>query len=238
MDQAEERKARQTKAMDACWKAAREGVGRLLEEAKVYKGTEAHLYRGEATMIMEHVTPFYWGLATASFLFITFRVTGSKRFQLYRDAMFQRKPSTTTTRNGADPAKQQWKSLIERQTEEKAELANDLTRLPFDFFVSILGGCSTILLLSKPDKMGNDFVNAPLMPGKSLIYKTICPPLQAAYDEQDPNVFQETNEGMLVIFEAFVKNCRIRTEFIKQQTLRGVARSDAVPYPGLKGASE
>jgi hypothetical protein len=237
MDQDEARKARQANAMEAFWKAAREGASRLMDEATEWRGPEARYYRNEGTIFMEHVTHFYWGLAAGSFLFITFRVTGSKRFQLFREKYFYKKPMHATMSNAADPSKQQWKSLLERQMEEKAELANDLTRLPFDIFVSIMGGCSSVLLLSKPDKLERDFVAAPLVPGKSLIHKAMCPPFEAAFDKQDPTVFREKDAGMLVTFEHFVRNCRIRSEFIQQQTQRGDARPNVVPYPGLQGVS-
>ena len=227
------RKARQTSAMEAFWSATKEGASRLLDEAPVWRGPDARFYRREAAIVMEHVTPLYWGLAAGSFLFVTFRISGSKRFQMYRDAYLYGKAMPTTPVN--DPTKQQWKSLLERQTEEKAELANELTRLPFDIFISIMGGCSSVLLLSKPDKLERDFVAVPLVPGKSLIAKTMCPPIQQVYERQDLRVFEGSDAGLLQTFRGFAENCRIRSEYIQQQTQRGEARPDVVPYPGLQG---
>ena len=231
------RKARQTSAMEAFWSATKEGATRLLDEAPEWRGPDARFYRREAAMFMEHVTPLYWGLAAGSFLFVTFRVSGSKRFQLYRDAYLYGKPMPTTTASNNDPTKQQWKSLLERQTEEKAELANELTRLPFDIFISIMGGCSSVLLLSKPDKIERDFVAVPLVPGKSLISNTMCPPIQEVYVRQDPLVFDGSDVGLLKTFQGFAENCRIRSEYIQQQTQRGAPRPDVIPYPGLQGSS-
>jgi hypothetical protein len=225
---------KQTKALEAFWKAAKEGASRLVDEASTWSGPDARFYRAEGRVVMEHISPLYWGLATGSFLFITFRIAGSKRFQTYRDLYLYGAP---VPHNPPSSTKQQWKSLLDRQTEEKADLASDLTRLPLDLFVSILGGCSSILWLSKPEKLQNDFIASPLTPGKSLIHSCVCPVFEEAYNKQDESVF-EGGGGveMLTTFDAFVKNCRIRSEFIQRQAAQG-NQSDVVPYPGLHGAS-
>jgi hypothetical protein len=232
MDPVESRKARQTRAVESFWNACKTGGSRLLDEASAWNGSDARHYRAEAAIVMEHIAPIYWGLGVGSFLFITFRVTGSKRFQIFRDSFVYGKPTSSPPKQT-----QEWKSLLDRQRDEKAELANDLTRLPFDLFVSVTGACSSMLWLSKPDKLQRDFVAAPLLPGKSLIYSTVCPVLEDAYDKHDASVFQGSDAPLLSAFDAFVKNCRIRSEYIERLRQVGFARPDIVPYPGLQGES-
>lgn len=233
----EDRKARQATAMEAFWAAAKTGLGQLSENASEWRGQDARYYRAEADVFMEHVTPFYWGLATASFLFVTFRVTGSKKFQLYRETFLFGRPLPTITNDVANSPKGQWKSFLERQADQKAELAKELTRLPLDAFVSVMAGCSTILMMSNFEKLEHDFSEAPLMPGKSLIYESMCPAFENAFMEQDLDVFDGDDAGLLATWQGFVQNCRIRTQYIERSSVEGDSRSDVVPYPGLQGVT-
>lgn len=234
MDRDADRQAHRARAVEAFWAAARAGAARLAEEAPAaWRGPEARFYRAEAAAVVAHANPLFCGLGVACALFVTFRVTGSKSFQLYRDLyLFGRHMPIVPP---ADPRKGQWRSLLDRRREEKANMTGELTRLPLDLFISVMGGGSAALLLSHPDQLRRDFVDAPLAPGKSLIYSTMCPALEEAFDQQRPAVFESVADGTLEAFEGFVRNCRIRSEYTQERTHQGHPRPDVVPYPGLEG---
>ena len=216
-----------TLTRNAFWRVAQEGLYRILEEAPaVWKGSNSRFYRAEKSIIMEHVDPFYWGAVVTVFLFATFRVSGSRRYTQFRDWYLY----------GKNNGLRSW-------SDQKAVqiLAEDATRLPTDAFVSLFCGLSSMVWLSKPSKLHQDFSQSPLVWGKSLIHEHVCPSMVDAYTEQlrrNPRVEHLSKEdNVLKTFATFVQNCQIRSSVIEKRVEQGAERPDVIPYPGIKGVT-
>lgn len=136
------------------------------------------------------------------------------------------------TSDGAQQ-QQQWKSYLNQQSESRQHCHDEFLQLPFDVFVSIMCGSSATVLLSNPTKLQNDICEAPLQPGKSVISETMCTDMEALY-AQTMGSIEENNDATLAAFKAFVDNCRIRSQFVRNR-IGNSNQPDVVPYPGLEG---
>lgn len=234
MDKRDEVKLR---AREAFWTAAQVGFFRVLDQApQVWKGREARFYRAEKKIIMDHMDPFYWGFFVTGFLFVTFRVSGSKAYLRFRDKYIFR--TTPLHMETAAPQQQQWTSHLERETKKKESLMKEAVSLPVDLFLSVLCGASSILWLSRPKQVHKDFSAAPLLPGRSLIHQNMCPDLVEAYEKKvDASAFQNplNEDDVLRTFQTFVTNCKIRSKVISTRRQSGEDRPGVIPYPGIKG---
>jgi hypothetical protein len=201
--------------------------------------------------------PLQYGLMVTGILFATFRISGSKRFLLFRDKYILGKSVEAMK---LKDQKQQWKSYLETQEEKKKRLVEEMLRFPSDILLSVLCGCSTVFLPKDDSKIYNGLASSPLLPGKSLIYEQVCPDVVQAFNEKlDQRVFQlpknerksessrfsflsailprEDDDEVFNALVTLVHNCKVRSTFIEQQRQAGVMRPDNVPYPGLTGAS-
>lgn len=244
-------------ACETLWTPATSGIVRLFSTAPfAWRGPEGRFYRNERLVLKELVQPFQYGLMVTGILFATFRISGSKRYLLFRDKYILGKSAEAMK---LKDQKQQWKSYFETQEEKQKRVVEELLRLPSDILVSVLCGCSTVILLKDDSKIYNGVASAPLLPGKSLIYEQVCPDVVQAFDEKlDQRVFQlpknerksessrfsflsdflssENDEEVFKALVTLVHNCKARSTFIEQQRQAGVVRPDKVPYPGLTGA--
>lgn len=226
------------------WKVTWKKFQRLMDEAPAaWKGPSSDLrhYRAEKEMINKHIEPVYWGMFVGAFLFATFRVSGSKWFARIRDSQGGKRQPLPPPSSQQQQQQKEWKTYLEKETENKREWINESIQLPVDLLISILCAGSSVVWLSQPKQLRKDFAEAPLKPGRSLIHKYMCPDLVRAYNNQvlaNPHVFQNQQDDVtLATFETFVKNCRIRSEFERQRETAGDKKPDVVPYPGLKGKS-
>jgi hypothetical protein len=238
-----------SQARNVFWKVTWGSFQRLMEEApSVWNGpsttSEARYYRSEKDMINKHIEPIYWGMFVGTFLFATFRVSGSKWFARIRDSNRlpvgrSQPPPPPPMNNYQQTQQQQWKTYLEKETEKKKEWIDESIQLPVDLLIAVLCAGSSVVWLSQPKQIRKDFAEAPLQPGRSLIHKVMCPDVVRAYDNQanaNPQVFRIEDET-LATFEIFAKNCRIRSEFERTRELAGDKKPGVVPYPGLRGKS-
>jgi len=227
-------------ARNVFWKETWASFQKLMDEApSVYskQSDDARYFRSEREMINKHVEPVYWGIIVGTFLFATFRVSGSKWFARIRGSgvVKPRQATQPAVQPQSQQQQQRWKTYLEKETDKKKEWIDDSIQLPIDLLVSLLCAGSSIVWLSQPAQMRKDFADAPLQPGKSLIHKCMCPELVRAYERQPATVFFGVEDDTLAVFEIFAKNCRIRSEFERQRALAGDNKSNVVPYPGLRG---
>jgi hypothetical protein len=235
------------KARNAFWKSAKRGFYQVAKKAEsAWRGTDARYYRAEKEIIRQHLDPFYWGAAVASFLFVTFRLSGSQAFARFRQKYLLqasgRSAQSTTERTGTSQSSSEWKSYLERKQETRSRASDKpSSSLAFDIFVSFLVGCSSVAWLMKPEqKLHKDFARIPLVPGRSLVHKHMCEPMDRVYTHEiDPRAFSvgEKPDEVLVTFQSFVKNCRIRSEYIRVAEREGISQPDVIPSPGLQGVT-
>jgi hypothetical protein len=224
-------------ARNAFWRAGVVGLRRLIENAPAaWSGSEARFYRSEKELIVEHASPIYWGAVVSGFLFLTFRVSGSRGFIRFREHYLRRHhesaPSSTPTARAENV---QWKSYLDTQAETKQELIQRSLSLSTDLLISLMCGCSTAMILADTVKLQRDFVRAPLLPGKSLVDEYLCQEIVQAYDAFDSKAFHERKEPLLLTFHAFVTNCKTRSGFVDRRRKFGDDRPEVIPYPGLLG---
>jgi len=236
------------------WTCARAGFWRLLDDAPpVWKDArEARYYREEKRMISAHAEPFKQGAMVTALILFSFRVGGSKWFNRWRQkyninlgaadqaTVAAKKPTTTP------PPRAQFKSYSEQQAEKVQEVYRDAGTWTTDVIISIMCGLSSTILLTDKQKIAQDFVRAPLLAGKSVIYNDLCPAMTAAYERTNPEIWDDLSEDeqTLQTFHNFVQNCRIRSEFLQtkessgESVVNGVIQEqsdDIVPKPGLEG---
>lgn len=236
----------------AFWKVAKEGLWKLIEQAPPqWSGPEERFYRTEKKIISKHVEPIYWGAVVSLALFATFRLSGSRLYSRFRES-FVKKASTIPTSNlqhnasttGSTYAQtkkpEQWRSYLDKQADKASVSQKELFELPVDIIISFTCGCSAILLLSQPKQIKNDFIEAPLNHGKSVVTDIFCPAMISAYQKSvDPRIVTKDNlqnDDTINMFLSFVKNCRTRSEYVAyREQLGTVKRPDVIPYPGLDG---
>ena len=237
----------------AFWKVAKEGAWTLIEQGpSTWTGPDERFYRYEKKIVTKHVEPIYWGAVASLALFATFRLSGSRLYSRFLESFVKKSTASPTsklsgssnTSTGSTYAQtkkpEQWKSYLDKQAEKTTESQKELFELPTDIIISITCGCSAILLLSQPQQMKNDFIEAPLNHGKSVVTDIFCPSMISAYQKSvDPRIITKENlqnDDTINMFLSFVKNCRTRSEYIASAKQVGtVKRPDVIPYPGLYG---
>ena len=176
------------------WSVASTSFNSFMQDAsKLWKGPLAEReYAMEQAMVKRNCIPLFWGIGSALAVFVTFRVTGSQR---YRQFLMRRRGQTI---------------LLE---DPKKEGMSRLMSLPTDLMLSLVIGFSAMLFNIKPDQLQNDFEQAPLMEGKSLIAKHFCGDMTSLYRKIDKAVIEEgvqQQENTLEALSTFVSNCQLR----------------------------
>jgi hypothetical protein len=107
---------------------------------------------------------------------------------------------------------QQWASHLEKQRQEKEVAAFQSIKVLTDILVSLSVGTSATLLLLDAEKetMRQDFENAPLVQGRSVVSDVCCKDIIAISD-QHPGLSTSLNDDVnLASFSKFASNCRLR----------------------------
>jgi hypothetical protein len=273
----------------ALWDATQAGgLGGPGRTARVWKYVhpEYQQYATERNALQRPLDPLYCGGAVAALVFVAFRVSNSRWWSArwsdvgrHRQTPTQLPPAQPhVPGTGPPPAAQQqqqssttkqaaagWLRHLDREAERVALAQGDAASLPSDLFVSALVGMSSAAFLFNFSKLKGDVVEAPLLPGKSLIHRHLCPPVQAAFaGAVDREVLREATyakDESILMFADFVQNCRIRSLYIQRQQQqrqeRGATENNSfslsperhsnedgeameivdvvVPFPGLDG---
>jgi hypothetical protein len=232
----------QAQAKNTFWRVGSSGLVKLIENApSTWKGPEQRFYRAERELIVEHASPFYWGAMVSGVLFLTFRVSSSRRFVQFRETYFRKVPMAhrEPTSVKSEKVHGRWQSYLDKQTEEKEEIIRSSLSLPTDIIVSVMCGFSSAAILFDNAKFQKDLARAPLLPGKSLVHTYMCNDVVKAYadcEQLDLDVFSEAKDPLIRTFQAFAINCTTRAAFIERRRAFGDDRPDVVPYPGLLGS--
>jgi hypothetical protein len=220
-----------------------------------WNGPDAAVYAREKEAFQRYVNPFFVGVGTAAFLFLNFRVTGSRRFQQMRQEWSRKRKvgennymqshNQEAPPNGLSPRQQpqqqhEWMSHLERKQLEREAQANSSTRLLTDFLVSLSVGTSGTLFLLDAEKetFRKDFEDAPLVCGRSLVSDTTCPKMLEVVEKfpLEPKLYAENSN--LESFHKFVINCQLREDYEKELRLKLGKNSNEkmeIPYPGPRG---
>ena len=239
-------------ASESFWRCARTGFWSLFDDAPRiwYDPREARYYREEKRLFQEAADGLKFGAIMGVLVLATFRVGGSKWFTRWRQrnniTLSAYAVETSESVAMKPPPRHSYKTYSEQRAEKIDTAYFEARTWTTDVIVSNMCGLSSAILLTDTQKIGQDFVTAPLLPGKSVIYSDICPAMTSAYETIDPDVWKglTERERTLLLFHEFVQNCRIRTEFLrtKAQTEESVVEGfiqdktdDVVPKPGLDG---
>lgn len=229
----EQRLRRVRRTYNQVWYAS---LSNLMGDANEWRGSESRHYRLERSIAEEHLAPLVYGSVLTVLLFAAFRVSNSnvsRAVSKLATNTASSKPLTSLppSRPGEPTA---WKSyLAKKQDAVDQQHGNLNTQLPFDMFLSLVCGLSIGGLLFRPTDLGHDVANAPLLQGKSLIYKHFCPSIKTAFAETMDSEIMSVEDESIQTFRAFVTNCRTRDEYLEQRRHRGANNSTVVPYPGL-----
>ena len=231
-------------AKSAYWHAAANGfTGFFTSLHSTWYGQDALHYRFERETLSRYVQPFYWGTAATVLLFINFRVTGSTRFLKVRNEWLSQRRQPTTpvkpasnTKSKSEP--KEWTSHLEKQRNEKEENAMRSIKALTDILVSLSVGTSSILLLLDGEKetMRQDFEQAPLTMGRSLVAESICHEMMETSKQFIS--MPPSDDANFVTFTQLVANCQRRQqEESKIRNEKGIMNSEepvSISFPGLK----
>jgi hypothetical protein len=229
-----EQEGERVAARSSFWTAAKTGFSKLLEEAPTaWDSPDERFYRQEKQIIMEVADPIYTGLLVTGFLFVTFRVSGSTWYR----TKFLKEATAQVSSEPAGQVVPQWKNYLQREAEAtKEKVGSEFFRnMPVDILLSLMCGVSATVWLFDPKKLHLNLARAPLLPGRSVVYTTVCPEMIAAHSVIDPRVFVDYSEDTtLRTFQSVVRNCQARSDFIAKQLASNVETPDVIPFPGLK----
>jgi hypothetical protein len=234
-------------AKSAYWHASANGfMGFFSNLHSTWYGQEALHYRFERETLSRYVQPFYWGIGATVLLFINFRVTGSARFLKKRQEWLnqrrpqqQQQPQTPATKpsNTKSKSEKEWTSHLEKHRNEKEENAMRSIKSLTDILVSLSLGTTSILLLLDGEKetMRQDFEQAPLTMGRSLVADRMCHEMMQT-SKQFASLPASSDDANFVTFTQIVANCQLRQEEeSKIRNDRGMTSEEpvSIPFPGL-----
>jgi hypothetical protein len=205
-----------SKIKSVFWKILQDDLSNVMSEApQVWSGPNSPDFRYEKALLQRCYGPFVYGLGATCLCFITFRVSGSAWFKQWRNNITQntRPASSPVSRRTASNEKRasEWKPSSERLMEERREKINEAYSLPIDIMLSTLIGVSVSGLTLRPSRLKHDFERTPLLPGRSLISKHLCPDMTRLHNRVDPTLW-EKGDSTLEALRTFVDNCRKRGE--------------------------
>ena len=238
-------------AGESFWRCVRTGFGQLVQDAPAawQDAHQGRYYRQEKRLVQEAAEGIQFGGMMAVLVLVTFRVSGSKWFNLWRkrnNINFSAYSADSGSTAPTSSTRTQFKSFSEMQVDKVNVAYREAGNWTSDIIVSIMCGLSSAVLLTDRQKIGQDFVRAPLLPGKSVIYNDFCPLMTSAHETVDPEAWEglTENEQTLVNFHDFVRNCQIRTDYLQtkartqESVVDGIIQTIAdeiVPKPGLDG---
>lgn len=216
------------------WEILQNGVTNVMSDARnVWNSSRGTEYASEKAVISRSYQPVIWGVYSACLCFITFRVSGSKTFQQFRQSLLSSgRPPTRKPEAPAQPAQpQQWKSYSERQMDANRDLLDSATSLPTDFLLSFMLGISVTALTARPTVLRHNFETSPLLPGKSLLSKHLCPDMSKLHDRVGSDLWKKEDETLRSL-RTFVMNCRKRQQVEhKIRAERGLPDNEEVSIP-------
>ena len=179
--------------------------GNNLREAW-YTGTDAVFYSREEGRFKKYIPPFRYGLMASVFLFVNFRITGSKLFREWsKGGIWWKKAPTlkqappiprqrpTPTPTLTHPMKQPppvGGALEKSNQVQKGRGATSSKSLLTDALISLGVGISgTLFLLESKcrEDFRDDYETAPLVAGRSFLAEKMCPGMLELY-RSDPSV--------------------------------------------------
>lgn len=127
---------------------------------------------------------------------------------------------------------------MEKQRNEKEENAMRSIKALTDILVSLSVGTSSILILLDAEKetMRQDFEQAPLTMGRSLVADSMCHEMMET--SKQFTSLPPSDDANFVTFTQLVANCQLRQQ--QESKVRhdlGIMTSEepvSIPYPGLK----
>ena len=209
------------------WSLAQDGASNVMSEAsRVWKGPDRRNYAREKYVLSNAINPLYWGIGSALICFVTFRLTGSRFFQRYRvklRAIVNMEP---------DPSKPL------SNAELKSEAVNDAFSAILDLSLSMLIGLSATGILIDQRAVQRDFELSPLVPGKSLVAKHMCPDL-SRFHRSIENEPWNKEDPALASLAVFARNCerRARVEAdVRQRNNLDANQEVAIPEDSFPAA--
>jgi hypothetical protein len=196
-------------------------------------------YQWERHQLEKYVTPLNYGAGAAIFLFLTFRVTGSPRFQVWRQNWISPRPQNTSLLSSKRLPLEPPKGYLESKREREVQAALSSMRSITDLLVSVSAGTSGTLLLLQAHQhtMKQDFEQAPLVSGRSVVADEMCTPFLriAELHKTDTAVNAIDNDHpYLRTFATFTENCRRRRQLENRiRTERKIAEDTPVLIPYL-----
>jgi hypothetical protein len=247
-------------ARRSLWDETGQGLSNVLFHARgTWYGDEAVYYTRERERLGSYLPPFYYGMASAAFVFVGFRITGHAKVQEWQRRLWDhlwRRPrgghTTNTTAINPSPTKsspvEPGMGYLESKRIREREQALQSMKLITDLLVSISVGFSgTLFLLEcKRHHMRADFEEAPLVPGRSVVAEQMCPAMLRLYqdnvtvqqvlrrNDQSAAALKDRN---LTSFAVFLHNCQKRVAYeTKMRKERGLADDEPVviPFRGLQ----
>lgn len=226
------------------WTAFQQGFTQLLlvEAPRAWREPTQNHYRIEREKILRHLQPFGMGIFVTIFCFATFRVSGGRWWTAIRLKYFGDFRHNNIKNNSNHKNNNNNNTYLEQANSQKQETIAQLMQMPLDLTLSAVLGSLAFLTLHDSEKMQDDLVQCPLLPGKSLMHQCLCPKIvpalqayQQAHGPKDEQrlKYAETEK----VFASFAENCQARSQYLQGRQARGLAHPDLVPYPGLRPVS-
>lgn len=225
------------------WSAFGSGFAHLLlkEAPRAWRGGADQVrFRAEREKILHHLQPIGMGVFVTVFCFATFRISGSRWWIRIRDTYF-RSPldASSSISRSSNQGKDNFTSHLSRETEKKQAKINELMQLPLDLTLSMIIGSSAFLLLFDSEKLQEDVIQIPLLPGQSLAHGCVCPGVVQAVQAHHLSISNdsqaENDDVTRKFFSRFAENCQTRSRYLEHRKNHGLPNPELVPYPGLKG---
>jgi len=192
------------------WSILEVGSTKLISKGpSIWNGPEATDYETEKKIIHTCCRPFMYGMAGTCLIFLSFRISANRTYQLWRQRHFN---IPTSYKSSPKPKQQEWKSYSQLQMEKQKEKMAEFSSLPTDFLLSIMLGISITGFSINTSTWKKGFVAAPLLPGKSLSSKYLCHDMTALFNRVDPSVWKNRDDDVLDALHLFADNCRKRNE--------------------------
>jgi hypothetical protein len=210
--------------------------------------TAAVYYSRERQNLEKYITPFKYGLGATVFLFLNFRITGSQRFQRWSQEWTRMRktsrgssktPSSPSSSPHQQPHQQQQLGYLESKRQREVQTALSSMKVITDLLISVSVGTSGALFIleAEKDTMRQDYEEAPLVAGRSVVADQVCSEMIAIANQYPKaNNFYDDDDPTMKTFAKFVSNCRLRQDYEAKARIRqGKSKNEPIiiPHPGL-----
>jgi hypothetical protein len=248
-------------AVRAFWDIFNAKVYRLISDLpSAYSGASDDY--SQEQLVIKHISkPFFYGGIASIVLFANFRLMANPSVQKMTRGNFRAAPQKTapkanparaepTTGTGSTPLtprpkREEYRSTLtmerdKRKEKLEAEIEN-LSGLPLDFILSTMLGLSITSFLftgrANMDRNRNAYEITPLLPGKSLVARYMCPDMIQVHDRMTVALWREVEDDVsLNSFKRFVSNCKLRRleeQRIREQLQLTDEDEVRIPPPGI-----